>query len=315
MHNPSRSDHGLPPATPCRFIPHITLIEILTQHIDNFEILLLVYDDATLVRGTTAEGGGVPMADDGPWLTVPQAVVLEATRDIELTLKLTDNNPDFLVAKANNLIALRTEIPLQEHADKEQRDDAFRKLREARIAMQDNSHYLDAQQRVHWRLVAGVRTKARRTPAGPYESVDQVEYTGAELREVDAIDKRTRTVMLFDLRINAYDLIESLTGKPVRPAGANSSRALALGQMQEHSSQQVVDKWECAGDPVPKLIDWARSRWGDDLQKLPNRRELLDTFRGQFGRVLGVNEKTMREVRRQLASREARRGGAPLHRR
>jgi hypothetical protein len=118
--------------------------------------------------------------------------------------------------------------------------------------------------------------------------------------------------MLFDLRINAFDFIESLTGNPVRPAGAAPSRA--LGQIQEHSSQEV-EKWECAGDPLPKLIDWARSRWGEDIQKLPSRPELLRIFRGQFGRVFGINEKTMREVRRQLAPREARRGGAPMHRR
>jgi hypothetical protein len=38
--------------------------------------------------------------------------------------------------------------------------------------------------------VAGVRTKARRTPRGPYESLDPVEYIGAELEGLDAIDKK-----------------------------------------------------------------------------------------------------------------------------
>jgi hypothetical protein len=66
---------------------------------------------------------------------------------------------------------------------------------------------------------------------------------------------------------------------------------------------------------VPKLIDWARSKWGDGAQTLPSRYELLREFREQFGQVLGVNEKVMREVRRRLASSEARRGGAPGHRR
>jgi hypothetical protein len=251
------------------------------------------------------------MSDDGPWLNVPQAVVLEATRDIELVLRLTETNPALLVIRANRLIALRTEIPLEPDADNEQRGDAFRKLREAKTGPH-HDRYLEARQRVQRRLLKGVRTKASRTPDGPFESVDPVEFTRVELSEVDAIDKRTGAVTLYNLRINAYDFIESLTGNPVRPAGAASSRA--LGQMQEHSSQEV-EKWECTGDPVPKLIDWARSRWGEDIQKLPNRPELLRIFRGQFGRVLGINEKTMREVRRQLASREAQRGGAPTHRR
>ena len=84
--------------------------------------------------------------------------------------------------------------------------------------------------------------------------------------------------------------------------------------MQERSLQ-VVEKWDCTGDPVPKLIVWAQSRWGEDIQKLPGRADLLRIFRAQFGRVLGIHDKTMREVRRQLAPRQARRGGAPMHRR
>ena len=59
------------------------------------------------------------------------------------------------------------------------------------------------------------------------------------------------------------------------------------------------------------LFVWQASRW----IKLPGRAELLRIFRGQFGRVLGIHDKTMREVRRQLAPRLARRGGAPMHRR
>jgi hypothetical protein len=197
-------------------------------------------------------------------------------------------------------------------ADKERWVDAFRKMQEAKAATQPDNRYLEAQQRVHRRLAAGVRTKASRTPGGPSESVDPVEYTRVELEGVDAIDKRTRTVMLFDVRINAYDFIESLTGRPIGSAGPASSGAPS--QMQEHAVQ-VVEKWDCIGDCVPKLIDWAQSRWGEDIQKLPGRADLLRIFRGQFGRVFGINDKTMREVRRQLAPRRARRGGAPMHRR
>jgi hypothetical protein len=196
------------------------------------------------------------MTDDGPRLNVPQAVVLEATRDIELVLDLTAETTALLMIKANRVLG-PTVIPLEADADEEQRLDALRKFHEAKTAMQADSHYLETERRVHGRLVAGVRTKARRTPGGRYESVDPVEYTGAELQGVDAIDKRTRTVMLFDLRINLFDFVESLTGNPVRPAGAASS--LALGQMQEHSSHEI-EKWECTGDPVPKLIDWAGDR-------------------------------------------------------
>jgi hypothetical protein len=252
------------------------------------------------------------MADDGPWLNVPQAAVLEVTRDIELVLGLTAETTALLVIKANQLLVRPIVIPLEADADAEQRDDALKKFQEAKTAMRANSRYLEAEQRVHFRLVAGVRTKAKRTPHGRYESVDPVEYIAAKLQGSDAIDKKTATVILFDVLINLYDYIEHLTGEPIRPADVAPSRAPS--QLREHPSQGV-DRWECTGDPVPKLIDWARSRWGKGSQTLPNRFELLGLFREQFGRVSGINEKTMREVRRHLASREARRGGAPMHRR
>ena len=57
------------------------------------------------------------MTDDGPWLNVPQAVVLEVTRDIELAVGLTAETTALLVIKANQLLARRTEIPLEADAD------------------------------------------------------------------------------------------------------------------------------------------------------------------------------------------------------
>jgi hypothetical protein len=252
------------------------------------------------------------VTDDGPWLDLPQAVVLEATRDINLALDLADNNEALLVIKANQLIALRTVIQLRADADEEQRLDALRRLRGATTGMQADGRYLEAQKRVHGRLAAGVSTKASRTPGGPCERVDPVEFTRVELRGVDAIDKRTQTVSLYDLRINGFELVESLTGKPISPVGGGSSRA--SDKRHQHSSQEF-ERWDCTGDPVPKLIGWARSRWGEDGEKVPNRQALLLIHREQFGRVPGVNEKTMAEVRREVASRKARRGGAPTHRR
>ena len=106
---------------------------------------------------------------DGPWLNVPQAVVVEATGDIKRGLELTESNPALLVVKANRLVALRTEVPLAADADREQRRDGLRRLSEARGVLRNKSRYLEAEQRVLTRLVAGVRTKASRTPGGPSE--------------------------------------------------------------------------------------------------------------------------------------------------
>lgn len=252
------------------------------------------------------------MSKDGPWLNVPQAVVLEATRDIELAVGLTDETPDLLLGKANQRVARRTEIAVAADADRATWLAAVEKFEGVKVAALADSRYLEAERRVYGHLIGGVRSKARRRPGGPYESVDPVEYTAVELQGIDAIDKRTRSVILFDLRINAVDLVEHLTGRPIRQAGTALSST--PNQTLEEAPQEI-EKWECKGDPLPKLIEWARSRWGEDAQGLPNALGLLEVFRDQFGRISGINEKTMRPIRRELASSKMRRGGAPTHRR
>jgi hypothetical protein len=242
------------------------------------------------------------------WLTVPQAVVLEETRNIELALGLTDEDPNLLVIKANQLIAPCIVIPLAADADEERRLDAFKNLHEQKPISQKDTPYLVAQQRVSERLLEGVTTRATRSPDGPWEKVDPLELTRVELCNVHAVDKRTRTVSFYDLRIDGLEYIKSLTGKPI---GINS--ASSPGDLL--NADKELPQWDCRGDPLPKLIEWAQSTWGNDLRELPSRSKLLEIFRKQYGRVLGVSEKTMREVRRQLATVEARRGGAPTHRR
>src|SRR6201987_1245434 len=107
------------------------------------------------------------MADDGPWLNVPQTAVLEITRDIELVVGLSAETTPLLIIKANQLLARRIEIPLEANADADQRRDAVEQARTALRSDSANRRYLEALQRVRGRLVAGVRTKARRTPRGP----------------------------------------------------------------------------------------------------------------------------------------------------
>jgi hypothetical protein len=107
-------------------------------------------------------------------------------------------------------------------------------------------------------------------------------------------------------------LTNGIAGGTVGPGASDFSFS---GLLAKADATQLVEKWDCQGDPIPKLIDWARFKWGDDLRQLPGRSELLEAFRSQFGHVLGINEGTIREVRRQLAPAEVRRGGAPMHRR
>jgi hypothetical protein len=251
------------------------------------------------------------MDEDRLWLNVPQAVVLSVTGDLDVTLRLAAPTPSLLVIKANELVARRTVLPVAADPDPAQRAEALIRLRETKMA-EEQGRYAELERQVHRCVIAGARTMACRTPGAPYENINPVEYTKAELQGVDAVDKRTGKVILFDLRINCRDLIERLAEMLLAPADA--AAACSSGQDCQPVSEEI-EKWRCGGDPVPELIDWARSKWGDDGQALPNRNELLRVFREQFGRVLGVNEKVMREVRRELAPPEARRGGSPSHQR
>ena len=114
-----------------------------------------------------------PMTDDDPWLNVPQAVVLEATRDIELVPDLTAETAALLQINAIWRLARRPVIPPETNPHLEQWGDTRKIFDEAKATLRPD--YLEAQQQVKRRLAAGVRTKARRTPGGPYESVDPVE--------------------------------------------------------------------------------------------------------------------------------------------
>jgi hypothetical protein len=252
------------------------------------------------------------MAINRFWLTVPHAVVLEATRNIELVSDLTEDDPDLLIIKVNQLIAPSMIIPLEADADEERRADAFKNFHEQKAILQKDNSYLQAQERVRERLLEGVTVKAARMPNGPWETVDPLELTRVELYGVHAVDKGTRAISLYDLRIHGFEYVESLTGKPIGITITSSPGDLLR---IDKDVSQAGKKWDCRGDPIPKLIEWALSQWRNNLQKLPSRSELLRIFREQYGPVLGINEKTMREVRRQLVPEAVRRGGAPTHRR
>lgn len=86
--------------------------------------------------------------------------------------------------------------------------------------------------------------------------------------------------------------------------------------------QQKLDDGDCpvtiaqfttsTGDPMPMLRQWAAWKYRDI--ELPGRKPLLDVFRGQFGTVRFVNEKTMAALRAIIATEAQKKGGAPTHR-
>lgn len=250
------------------------------------------------------------MAQGQVWLTLPQVVVLHATRNLELALQITGSNPDLLLAKANRILGVRAWVPLEYEATIEQRRNALRRLREATFAGDRESRYLNAQQQVTKVLASGVSVLGSRKPGGRLKKLDPAEFTRLELRGVDAIDKRTGEVVFYDLRIHALEYLEK-RGEATDTGGVGFQAKLeGPGEL----SSARAEEWNIKGDQVPALIEWARSQWGDDLNKLPNAQGLVRAHRAQFGRKRWISERIMRHVRAALAPAKARRGGAPTHR-
>ncbi len=62
------------------------------------------------------------------------------------------------------------------------------------------------------------------------------------------------------------------------------------------------------------FIAWNKEQcWPDGVT--PNRDGLLEAHREDFGTIKGINEKTMRDVRKAIASKAEIWGGAPMHKR
>lgn len=219
------------------------------------------------------------------WLTVPQAVYLEATRDIETAVRLPERDANALVVNVMRRLS-RVEIPDNKNwCRAEARDAAINALRPRR------GRYNAFLGKLHGKLVAGLAVKGRREPDAPLEPIDPAEFTGLELAGVDAISRTTGEVVWHDLRISARAQVEILV------------------------RERQFEPWDRAGDQLPKLLAWAPTTCGGNLDELPGRDELLRLHRKQFGPVRGVNQHLMREVRNHLAPEQSRRGGVPTHRR
>jgi hypothetical protein len=57
------------------------------------------------------------MARQQAWLTLPQVVVLEATRDLDLVFQVTGSNPDLLPIKANQILGMPAYVPIEAESE------------------------------------------------------------------------------------------------------------------------------------------------------------------------------------------------------
>ena len=249
------------------------------------------------------------MAREQVWFTLPQAVVLLATRDLDLCLQVTGSDSDLLVVKANRLLGMRGFVPLDPEAGGEEEREALRKLREEKLAGKHESRYLTTQKQLPDLLARGISVRGSRNPGGPLKRIDSTEFTRLELRGLDAIDKRTGEAIFYNLRIHAFEFVEKLRQPAEQPGTRSADQPPGANERPSLKDRMSA----CTGDRLPLVMEWVLLKYRD--KKLPGREQMLKDFRKDFGPLLGVNEKTMREVRRSLVTGKERLGGAPTHRR
>jgi hypothetical protein len=148
------------------------------------------------------------------WLNIPQAVVLEATGDLERARGIESRDPLLLVIKAARLLPPLVVAPVKAGASRAETRRAFRKLIEEVDSRTARGCYDGALRRVHSKLRQGVTIKGSRAPNLPLEVVDNAEFARLELRGTNAVDPRTGQAIWHDVLINARELIEANLGDP-----------------------------------------------------------------------------------------------------
>jgi hypothetical protein len=176
------------------------------------------------------------------WLTVPQAVVLEATGDLERASGLVERNPLLLVIRATRLLPPLARVPMEPDARDEERQLAALKIREEIEPQQSKRCYAISLRRVHSKLRGGVTTKGRRAPNLPLEIIDPAEFVCLELDGVNAVDPRTGEPVFFDLLVCARELIEGKSEDASRSEFSSAPRKRDVGVGSTKRPAPVSDR-------------------------------------------------------------------------
>jgi hypothetical protein len=147
------------------------------------------------------------------WLNIPQAVVLEATKDLERARGLKGRDPQLLLIKAALLLPLGT-APVKPDASVEETQLALRMLKEEMDSRTSQRSYDVFLRRVHVKIIDGVTTKGRRALNLSLVIIDPAEAACFELDGVNAVDPMTGKIICYDLVISAQELIEAKSGDP-----------------------------------------------------------------------------------------------------
>jgi hypothetical protein len=234
------------------------------------------------------------------WLNIPQAVVLEATGDLERASGLVERNPQLLVIRATLSLPPLGRVPIEPDASDEELQLALRKIREEMEPQHSNRSYAISLRRVHSKLNNGVTTKGRRGPNLPLEIIDPAEFVCLELDGVNAVDPRTGEIAFYDLLVCTRELIE---GKSEASSRSESSAAPCKPDIGGESTK-----------PAPPVSDRDLRTWYEKRVteltasgEAPSGEADWEAARRQFPERVTRNR--VRELRDQLAPREWKKQG------
>jgi hypothetical protein len=148
------------------------------------------------------------------WLNLPQAVVLEATKNVERAKGLKEREPQLLLLRAALLLPPLGTVPVKPDASEEDTRLALRTLKEEMDSRTSQRCYDVFSRRVHTKMSNGVTTKGRRGPNLPLKLIDPAEIACFELDGVNAIDPRTGKIIFYDLVVSARELVDDESGDP-----------------------------------------------------------------------------------------------------
>ena len=169
------------------------------------------------------------------WLNIPQAVVLEATKNLERARGLKEREPQLLLLRAALLLPPLGTVPVKPDASEEDTRLALRTLKEEMDSRTSQRCYDVFSRRVHAKMGNGVTTKGRRGPNLPLKLIDPAEIACFELDGVNAVDPRTGEIICYDVVVGARELIEGKSGDP------SSSEFSPEPRKSDRSSQELIE--------------------------------------------------------------------------
>jgi hypothetical protein len=248
------------------------------------------------------------------WLSVPEAVFVIATGDLQRAREFPQDDANFLVFLVARELASKPHFfPLGPSFSEEQFVDSWRAARQRLSDDAPDTEVYGLRLKALRQILADglARAKGSRKLDGPFELIDPVEFTQVVFVILHAINVITKQVVWYNVRVSARDLLErrqreqfgdspqvwettSINSKPDSPkrsGGWQNPRWLGAG---DAAMQWLVDNgYPTGGDGNQAKLERHIASWleacGEHVGEATIRRHVVDWIRER--RVeLGVKE-------------------------